>query len=1114
MAEVSINEFDSEYTAALKIASASGVLVSHMRRLPDGEFEVWDNEFLSEPYSDAWLDLQYDHLAPLYPDVPVEAYVWYLLDSWGDLDHSLYEALEDALPSINAFFSTHNQREVPTIQALQADRAYRARADARMLESQAQEVQSLAYYQEYLSSLEPYSSSDLELASEQYTLTFRIQDVWDAVQGAATSATMPWVLTTGIQGVDEPVLRTVERVPPEAMALLPKSPLASQRLWFAVAQGRGYLVVELDLARGTSTVEIPAGIEAFQAQLTLLFPGIQWGTPKRLRVRGEYVLRDLTLSEFALADLVTSDPLMSAYLSLNENDPAPLKGKSRIGALWNKSRFILYFKQLQGTEKSLHALFNQSVAGVTDPYGMAAGTPYVRVSILKASSDDSARLFYTIFNRLVTYYTQQAPTVLEEYQQLLGAGQTGKLEMRKSERVARQAEQVTRNERLRMALPEVFVQGYARVCQAPLQPEIVMEDEDAPEGKQVLRYPAPPQDKLQLVCPDNAPYPTLIPNSLDSKGVVGYLPCCTTANQMDNPASAYTKIYKDGKGVDEAFPAVRTRTVLQSEERVLDYDRPGKLPPLLTAVVQSTTAARLGSWASPSSLLVALLQAIGAVPGSLTDASVDALRRALSLVHPEVLSQEMWDVPMAERVAWFTDPARFLDPQLFLRAFEHMYDLNIYLFASEESVPVVLLPRYYQFPCRPFRARRCALIYVHTDAQRCELIVDGDKRIWDEAMNQRVYSLNEVLCRTELRTDTGVSVDPQNVYPWHRHATQATHQILDPYGKIQGLVFQTSGLTLLGPPGAPLALPAWPLSEEYPASGSAARVYEYMEGRPARVLPSALEYDYPRGVRMRWLLRPTARSPLDVLSSQQTTTALLLQCANLLFYLRVQGELTEDAVEPWVVENCVVRPGTEYVPGLLSPYLPTLRTESDARAYLASVLPTFFDNDRLALPSQGFRTRLLQHLRRFVRMYRAEATVTPNVLLGAPLRLPATTKDTLWIGPEVEVARARARPTDAEVVTALPQALLDRGQPVVMRQEGRLFLVVPNYPDMDTALVVADNWKTDGRVLPFGLRPLPTAYVVLELTDLRTWTVKEQVGTTSTLMVLQYGRLWAAVLPL
>ena len=1113
---VSLTDFDSEYTAALKIASESGVLVTHMRRLPDGEYEAWDNEFLAEPYSEAWLDLQYEHLAPLYPEVTVETYVWYLLDIWGDLDRGIYESLEDALPSVNAFLKAHSQREYQTVQMMQSDRAYRRTSDERMLDAQAADVQALAYYQEYLTALQPHASTDLVMESEQYVLTFRVADGWAVVQGAKTSEAMPWVLSTAVPGVDEPVLRTVERVPLAAAALLPPAPLPPGHLWVAVEQGRTYVLLDLDVVRGTATVEIPTGVEAFQARLAVLLPGVQWGEPRRLSVRGEYILPSLTLSEYVLADLVTTDALLSSYLSLNESDPSPIKGRSRIGALWNKSRFILYFKQLQSTEKALHALFNQSTAGVGDPYGMVPGTPYVRVTILKGPSEDSVKLFYSVFNRLVTYYEERAPTVLDEYQALLGQGQTGTLAPRKSERLARQEDQVTRNERLRMALPDVFVSGYARICQAPLQPEILPEDEEAPEGRQVLPYPAPPQNKLQLVCPASAPYPTVIPNTLESKGVVGYLPCCTTTNQIDVPTSAYTRIYKEGKDVTEAFPPVRTRATLQNEERVLDYNRTGKLLPILESTVQSATATRLGSWPSPSNFLLAVLQAVGSAPADVTDTSLDALRQALPLPHPELLSQEMWDVPMDERAAWFHDPARFLDPQLFLRALEEAYDLNIYLFSSEENVPVVLLPRYFQFPCRPFRARRCALVYVHADVRRCELIIDGDKRVWDEGMNMRLYALSKSLCSTEMRTETGTAVNPQNIYQWHRHVGQATHQILDPYGKLQGLVFQTAGLTLLGPPGAPLPLPAWPADAPVPASGDPRRVVELMEGyQPKRTYPGVLEYDYPQGVRVRWHVAPLPSSPLDALATQQATTALLLQCTNLLFYLHTRGEMTEEAVEPWMQRACVVRPGMAYVPTLLSPYLPPLASEAEGAEYLAAVLPSFFDAGRLALPSQAFRTRLVQHLRRFVRMYRAESTVTPNVLLGAPLRLPVPTSDTLWVGPEVEVARARPTPKDAEVVTAITPAVLERGRPVVMRQDDRLFLVLPKQPDMDTALVVADNWRVTGRVLALGVRPVPTAYVVLELTDLRTWTVKERVGTDTTVMVLSTGRGgWAAVLPL
>jgi hypothetical protein len=1118
MAEVSVSEFDSDYTRALKIASASGVLVSHMRRLPDGEYEVWDNEFLSEPYSDSWLDLQYDHLSPLYPDVSLESYIWYLVDFWTELDRGLYETLDDALPSINTFLRTHNQREYTSVQALQSERAYRARSDSRAIEAQAQDIETLNYYQNYLVGIKPYDSTPLVLSSEQYTMTFTVKDVWALIQSARTSEDMPWVLSTSVQGLDEPVLRTIERIPPAAMQLMPAAPLPPLHLWVAVQQERGgYLLLDLDLRRGATTVDIPMGIEAFLARLAVFLPGIQWGIPQRLSVKGEYILKNLTLSEFALAELVTSDPLLSAYMTLNEFDPAPLRGKTRIGALWSKSRFILYFKQLQSNEKALHALFNQSLSGVNDPHGMPPGTPYIRTTLFKGPSEESVKLFYNVFNRLITYYTQQAPTVLNEYEELLGPNKFGELEVRKSERLARQEEQVTRNERLRMALPDVFVQGYARVCQAPFQPEIVSKDDDAPEGRQVLPYPAPPQNKLDLVCPENAPYPTLLPNTLESKGVIGYLPCCTTTNQMESATSAYTKIYKEGKEITEAFPPIKTRTTLQSEERILDYNRSGKLVPLINSVVQSATATRLGSLDSPSNFLLAVLQSLGATPAEVTPASLDALRRALPLPHPELLSQEMWDVPKDERLAWYRDPSRYLDPQLFIRALEHAYDINIYMFSSEEGVPVVMLPRYFQFPCRPFRARKCALIYVHAEEKRCELIVDESHRSWDENTNQRLYSLNELLCTTELRMEAGVFTNPQNVYPWYRHATQATHQILDPYGKLQGLVFQTFGATLLGPPGAPLSLPAWPSQEAYPVSGMVERIQELMEGLvPTRVLPDRVEYDYPRGVTMRWPTTARPVSSLERMATQQTTTALLLQCSNLLFYLHVKGELQEDVIAAWVENACVVRPNVEYTPTLSTPYLPPFASAEDALDYLESLIPTFFDEGRLVLPNSVFKQRLIEHLKRFVRMYRADTLTTPNVLVGGTLRLPVGTTDRLWLGAEVDIARVRPRPMDAEVVTSLPVALLARGQPVVMRQEARLYLVVPKLADIDTALVIADNWRTTQRVLTLGVNPIPTSYTLLELTDTRTWRVKERVGKDETpVRVLSYDRTgWAAILPL
>lgn len=1119
---------DSVYTEALKIATSSGVLVSHLRPTPDEEekYAVWDNDvsFL-EAYSDAWLEHQYTRLNPLYPDVPLETYVWILVDVWDERDeegqptieHALYDTLEDALPSINVFFKSHGHREYATVEQLQSDRMFRVESDKRLLVSQAEEVNRLGEIQSTLEALVPYDSTPLVLSSEQYTLNFRIKHGWDVVQRAATSSVMPWILSTSVPGVDAPVLRTVDNVPASALSLLPRPPLAPMHIWVAIKTQKGnYIVLVMDVAQGVCDVEIPFGIDVFAHQLTTMLPGITWGTPRRISVRGEYVLRNMSLSEFALAELVTSDRIMSSYLTLNENDPPPIRGRARIGALWNKSRFILYFKQLQSKEKALHALFNQSVAGAVNPYGMVSGTPYVSVSILKGPSDESVKLFYEIFNRLMTYYTARAPDVLSEYAALLGVGQTGKLSVRKSERLARQEDNLTRNDRLKMALPEVFVNGYARICQAQFQPEVLEDGDEAPAGRQVLRFPAPPNDKLQLVCPDNsAPFPTLIQNTLSSQDVVGYLPCCTTKNQIDdNPTSAYTKIYIDGKEVAEAFPPTKTRITIQNDERILDYNRSGDLNRIIYSIVQSTSATRLGSHASPSSFLVSMLQAVGAAPDVITTAYVEEQRRILSLPYPELLSQELWDMSLSERVAWFRDPNRYLDPQVFLRALENALDVNIYLFGVEDGVPVILLPRFCMFPCRTFRARRCALIYVHTEAQRCELIIDGDKRLWGEDTNLRLYSLQDQLCPTDMRTSTGTVTDAQNVYRWHEHIEDATHQIIDAYGKLQGLVFETYGLTLRGPPGTPLSLPAWPSSAPYPQDGSENDVIALMKRQPTRRMAHRLEYNYPKGVCMVWHVGH-AVSSFDKVAHQQVTVTLIVQCANILYYLSVQGELSDDTVEPWVHKACVVRPADYDPASMPTPYLPSFETEADARTYLSTHMPSFFDNDRLLLPSNVFKKRLESHLRRFVKIYGGQKTRTPNMLVGVPLRLDEPSAR-LYVGAEVDQVRLKTLPKDAEMVTALTPEHLNRAVPVSMRVDKALFIVLPKQPDIDTALVIADNWRTSGRVIALAFRPIPTSYVLLELTESRSWTVKDRIGDDpSTLMVLTYGREGiAAVLPL
>src|SRR5690606_24836671 len=118
----------------------------------------------------------------------------------------------------------------------------------------------------------------------------------------------------------------------------------------------------------------------------------------------------------------------------------------------------------------------------------------------------------------------------------------------KSERLPPVVE--TANLILRRAMPSIFITGgYARLCQAKVQPSILGPDEEPPEGRQVLEYPAPQHrgatgNFLRLWCAnDTAPYPNIINNTTRSRGEIKYLPCCSAHDQMNDPTSVYTQIY-------------------------------------------------------------------------------------------------------------------------------------------------------------------------------------------------------------------------------------------------------------------------------------------------------------------------------------------------------------------------------------------------------------------------------------------------------------------------------------------------------------------------------------------------------------------------------------------
>ena len=90
-----------------------------------------------------------------------------------------------------------------------------------------------------------------------------------------------------------------------------------------------------------------------------------------------------------------------------------------------------------------------------------------------------------------------------------------------------------------------------------------------------------------------------------------------------------------------------------------------------------------------------------------------------------LLKQELYDKDVDTIKTMFLNNV-FLDPKLYYRALEEYFDINIYVFESENILDI---PRFRQFHTRPLRLnRKTILIYKKTIEGPCELIFSSGKK--------------------------------------------------------------------------------------------------------------------------------------------------------------------------------------------------------------------------------------------------------------------------------------------------------------------------------------------------------------------------------------------------
>ena len=595
-------------------------------------------------------------------------------------------------------------------------------------------------------------------------------------------------------------------------------------------------------------------------------------------ISGEFYLYDLDINYIYLVDMIINTELMSSYIFVKETN----------NSYAEKQQLKIYYKSFSGfveeeekiTEgyivnpSSVSISLTQSYAhggeiittqSPTGPikYRLTHNLPYVRVKITQAESIKVANQFSKIFSRLMQFYKAEKANTerlfisfIPEINSLITKPFTtlNKSGGRKGTD--------SKIERLKETAPDLFVNGYARKCQCILQPISIPPEEieawknktflykEIMKERQVMPFP-PINPKWTFVCPnDSAPFPGVKFNTnLSNKDIYPCVPCCFKDNQIDpNVNSNYNKCYRE-KSLKKQKLLIKDKQKIKTD-KILPPGRHGFLPKSIFDLLskysdKSVDVIRIGVPNSVNSILHSVSIAIrdtsyiSLQTYKEKEDYVSNIRNIISSkTLPNLIKQEMYDFTDDEIIEQLSNPKNFLDPNLFYRAIEESYNINIYVFSPSKkkdisSLGSLEMPRFKLFHSRSPRPKRTAVLLFRTwgaksdflNYPQCELIVDRDdnnnKTVTNFGLDMNILLQNTM---ATIKRNITWELTPQkvkptkiiardNIYSRENYFTMLgklpTQQIVDGYGKARAFIFpsENENITVIIPSSQPENLP-------------------------------------------------------------------------------------------------------------------------------------------------------------------------------------------------------------------------------------------------------------------------------------------------------------------
>jgi hypothetical protein len=639
------------------------------------------------------------------------------------------------------------------------------------------------------------------------------------------------------------------------------------RFYVTVWNGKGepdkaakesYMDGEYNLSENTFTIKTPVDknndhtnvISKIETALPITLTNIT-----ETKISGEFYLYDLEINDLYLADMIINTDLMNSYLFVKETGKTPYAEKKQLKIYYKSFTGFVeeeekltkeYYVNPSSVSVSLvqnYAQGGEIITVQTDTgttkYKLIPGMPYIKAKITQAESREVANQFTKIFSRLMQFYKAEKPNTEKIFKTYIPEIEQGKI----VSKVTKITEKPTKKklkgrsniDRLKEAAPDLFVNGYARKCQRAVQP-LAIQASEIPEweGKQfihkevlkkrqVMQFP-PKEPKWVFVCPtDAAPFPGVkINKDLPNKDIYPCVPCCFKENQMDPTVkSKYNDCFRAAP-VEHEEKSSKEGHIIKTD-KIAPPNRLGFLPKSVSDLIskyseESGEIMRLGVPHTSNSLLHAVSIGIND-PTYLNIETPEERENYISRIRevivqrtiPNLVRQEMYDFTDAEIMEQISDNDNFFDPNLFYRAVEEVYNINLYVFSppkTETSLGSIELPRFKLFHARSPRPNKRVILVFRTmgsesdglEYPQCELIVDRDEENnktttnFGQNMNTLLFNTILTINRTISWFLTGNSIVARdNIYSRENFYALLeglpTKQIVDGYGKNRAFIF-------------------------------------------------------------------------------------------------------------------------------------------------------------------------------------------------------------------------------------------------------------------------------------------------------------------------------------